>query len=65
MTIIERDLHLDAYVFVEFPKWVTLADGSQELVANADEEAALTAPVKADPKAVVEEKPTEDHSALL
>lgn len=35
------------YVFQEFPKWVTLADGSQMLVHNADEEAVLTAP-KAD-----------------
>jgi hypothetical protein len=31
------------YVFQEFPKWVTLADGSQMLVNNADEEAVLTA----------------------
>lgn len=35
------------YVFQEFPKWVTLADGSQMLVQNADEEAILIAP-KAD-----------------
>lgn len=35
------------YVFHEFPKWVTLADGSQMLVQNADEEAILIAP-KAD-----------------
>lgn len=35
------------YVFQEFPKWVTLADGSQKLVQNADEEAILIAP-KAD-----------------
>ncbi len=35
------------YVFHEFPKWVTLADGSQKLVQNADEEAILIAP-KAD-----------------
>lgn len=32
------------YVFQEFPKWVTLADGSQMLVHNADEETVLTAP---------------------
>lgn len=32
------------YVFHEFPKWVTLADGSQILVQNADEEAILIAP---------------------
>lgn len=32
------------YVFQEFPKWVTLADGSQMLVHNADEEAVLSAP---------------------
>lgn len=42
MTIIARDLELAAYVFVEFPKWVTLADGSQELVQNGEEEAVLT-----------------------
>jgi len=30
------------YVFVEYPKWVTLADGSQIIVENADEEAAAT-----------------------
>lgn len=35
------------YVFHEFPKWVTLADGSQMLVQTADEEAILIAP-KAD-----------------
>lgn len=35
------------YVFHEFPKWVTLADGSQMLVQSADEEAILIAP-KAD-----------------
>lgn len=34
------------YVFQEFPKWVTLADGSQMLVQNADEEAVLTAPAE-------------------
>lgn len=32
------------YVFQEFPKWVALADGSQMLVHDADEEAVLTAP---------------------
>lgn len=35
------------YVFQEFPKWVTLADGSQMLVHNADEEAVLTSADKA------------------
>jgi len=38
------------YVFHEFPKWVTLADGSQMLVHDADEEAVLSAPsVPAEP----------------
>lgn len=31
------------YEFKEFPKWVTLADGSGVIVHNADEEAVLTA----------------------
>lgn len=31
------------YVFQEFPKWVTLADGSAMLVHNADEEQVLIA----------------------
>lgn len=45
------------YVFQEFPKWVTLADGSQMLVHNADEEAVLSAPsVPA---------PTNERDALL
>lgn len=34
------------YVFQEFPKWVTLADGSQILVQNADEEGVLVAPLE-------------------
>ena len=29
------------YVFQEYPKWVTLADGSQMLANNADEEQVL------------------------
>lgn len=32
------------YVFVEYPKWVTLADGSAIIVHNADEEAVLVNP---------------------
>jgi hypothetical protein len=35
-----RDFQAD-YVFQEYPKWVTLKDGSQELAQNADEEAVL------------------------
>ena len=31
------------YVFHEYPKWITLADGSGITVQNADEEAAATA----------------------
>lgn len=45
------------YVFQEFPKWVTLADGSQMLANSADEEAVLVS----DP---VEAAPT-DRDALL
>lgn len=29
------------YVFREYPKWVTLADGSQMIAQNAEEEAVL------------------------
>lgn len=29
------------YVFQEYPKWVTLADGSQMIAENADEEQVL------------------------
>ncbi|MFU2050963.1 hypothetical protein [Bordetella hinzii] len=36
------------YVFQEFPKWVTLADGSTILVHNADEEAVLQEPTSGD-----------------
>ncbi|KCB26050.1 hypothetical protein ACLQ8Z_22955 [Bordetella hinzii] len=36
------------YVFQEFPKWVTLADGSTILVHNADEEAVLQEPASDD-----------------
>lgn len=36
------------YVFQEFPKWVTLADGSQILVENAEEEAIVTEDKKED-----------------
>ncbi len=36
------------YVFQEFPKWVTLADGSTILVHNADEEAVLLKPASDD-----------------
>ncbi|QDJ44980.1 hypothetical protein [Bordetella hinzii] len=36
------------YVFQEFPKWVTLADGSTILVHNADEEAVLQEPTPDD-----------------
>ncbi|QWF40052.1 hypothetical protein [Bordetella hinzii] len=36
------------YVFQEFPKWVTLADGSNILVHNADEEAVLQEPASDD-----------------
>lgn len=36
------------YVFQEFPKWVTLADGSTILVHNADEEAVLQEPTSND-----------------
>ncbi|MEK7945727.1 hypothetical protein WKR98_13300 [Pigmentiphaga sp. YJ18] len=36
------------YVFQEFPKWVTLADGSQILVENAEEEAIVTEGKKED-----------------
>lgn len=35
------------YVFQEYPKWVTLADGSQLIVHNADEEQVAVGP-KAD-----------------
>lgn len=32
------------YEFREYPKWVSLADGSQVVANNAEEEAILTAP---------------------
>lgn len=32
------------YVYNEYPKWVTLADGSQLIANNADEEAVLVGP---------------------
>ena len=32
--------YTSSYVFQEFPKWVTLADGTQILVHDADEEKA-------------------------
>lgn len=46
------------YEFREYPKWVTLADGSQILANNADEEAVLTAPAEpvADDKAALLEQ---------
>lgn len=34
------------YIFHEYPKWVTLADGSQIIANSADEEAVLTGPVE-------------------
>jgi hypothetical protein len=40
------------YEYREYPKWITLADGSQLIAENAEEEAVLTAP-------------SEDKSALL
>lgn len=43
------------YVYKEFPKYVTLADGSSIIVKNEDEEFA----------AVGVEKEPEDHSVLL
>jgi len=36
------------YNFVEYPKWVTLANGSAVLVHNANEESVLTAPDEQD-----------------
>lgn len=36
------------YEFREYPKWVTLADGSQLVVNNAEEEAVVTAPKEPD-----------------
>lgn len=36
------------YVFHEFPKWVTLADGSQMIARNAEEEAVLVGESKTD-----------------
>lgn len=32
------------YVYHEYPKWITGADGVRKIVANADEEARETAP---------------------
>jgi len=44
------------YVFQEYPKWVTLADGSQMLANNADEEQVLVgAPVADDREALFAE----------
>ena len=37
-----------SYVFHEFPKWVTLADGEQILVHNAEEENAAIGQAPAD-----------------
>ena len=35
---------ISEYVFQEFPKWVTLADGSMLLVNSAEEEAVVIGP---------------------
>lgn len=37
------------YVFKEYPKWVTLADGSKMIVNNAEEEAVLVGPEEPEP----------------
>ncbi len=43
--LLVRDMNPEeSYVHQEYPKWVTLADKTQELVFSADEEAALIAP---------------------
>lgn len=36
--------HSPAYAFVEFPKWVTRANGAPTIVHNADHEASVMAP---------------------
>jgi hypothetical protein len=36
------------YVYQEYPKWVTLADGSQIIVNDAEEEHAAIGPVTSD-----------------
>lgn len=41
------------YVFHEYPKWITLADGSGITVQNADEEAAATAKDEPDERAAL------------
>ncbi len=35
---------MQPYVFEEYPKWVTLPDGSQAIVQDTDEEDALLGP---------------------
>jgi hypothetical protein len=40
------------YVYVEYPKWVTNRDGEKVVVADADEEKAVTAPRRGRPPKV-------------
>lgn len=43
------------YTFSEYPKWVTLADGSQVIVNDEDEEASATGADEADAPSVRED----------
>ncbi len=49
-----------AYVFIEYPKWVTLADGTPILVNNAEEEKAAIG--TKDDLEPVQQPPTPDNS---
>ncbi|WP_059416166.1 hypothetical protein [Cupriavidus basilensis] len=51
------------YVFQEFPKWVTLADGSMLLVNSAEEEAVVIGPKE--PKQEGDATAQADKAALL
>lgn len=45
----KRD-YTSPYVFREYPKWVTLVDGTKIIVNDAEEEAAAIGPVKTTPQ---------------
>lgn len=53
------------YVFREYPKWVTLADGTQIVVNNADEEAIAVGPKPEDEVGDAGDGTQDDKAALL
>lgn len=53
------------YTFVEYPKWVKLADGTDLLVHDADEEAAAIGPAEAAPEDGTDDGIETDERAAL